>query len=187
MSVKNDSIVPLSKKNDAINIAPFSEKLTPQQLQCLQYSIVGKPDVEIATLMNVSRSTVSRWKHSPHFIAEYNLYMNDLRQTALLRLNGLLYNAVSVIEDHVSKGSLKAAVELLKIVGVHGNVPIPDSETDPKQILQKQCGLIALKDTVTGDPLKKEFIEDPKNPIIRAAFGSAQELYKKAKEVHGID
>jgi hypothetical protein len=91
------------------------------------------------------------------------------------RLRALVGKAVEVIEQAVSGGDLKTAVELLKIVKVHGGVGAPEGPTDPDAVLRQRAQAQARREL--GD-------EDPTLAMLRSLGGSYEaRVQGRAEEI----
>jgi hypothetical protein len=119
---------------------PAYRPLSPAQDNAVDLLLLGQPDREVAAAVGVSRETVWAWRHRhPVFIAELNRRRKALWGDAHDRLRALVGKAVEVLEQAVHGGDLKAAVEVLKIVKIHGNVPPADGPEDPDLVLWQQA------------------------------------------------
>jgi len=150
--------------------------LTPEQENAIDLLIMGKPDREVAESLGIARETVMRWRHEhPLFIAELNRRRKDLWADAHERLRGLVSKAVEVIEQAVHGGDIKVAVELLKIVKVHGEVRAPEGPTDPEMVLRQRAQAQARSEL--GD-------EDPSLAMLRSLGGSHEARRWKAHKLY---
>jgi hypothetical protein len=73
------------------------------------------------------------------------------------RLRALVGQAVEVLEAALAGGDLKAAVEVLKIVKLHGAVPAPSGAEDPELVLwqhaEQWAALTIQREGPSVDPL----------------------------------
>jgi hypothetical protein len=150
--------------------------LTPEQENAIDLLIMGKPDREVAESLGIARETVTRWRHErPVFIAELNRRRQALWAEHHERLRALVGQAVEVIEQAVCGGNLKAAVELLKIVKVHGEVGAPEGATNPEAVLRQRAQAQARSEL--GD-------EDPTLAMLRSLGGSHEaRIQARAEEI----
>ncbi|MDR3592585.1 MAG: helix-turn-helix domain-containing protein [Negativicutes bacterium] len=119
-------------------------KLSVEQHRSIQYLLAGRTVNETAAMIGRSRDTVSRWRNeNPHFIAEFNRQHGEICDGVKLRLQGLAVKATEVLEDHLNKGSLKAATEVLKIIDMYGKIPAPASQTDTELIVKEYAERMA--------------------------------------------
>jgi hypothetical protein len=100
--------------------------------------IQGKMDHEVAAAVHVARETISRWRKNPFFQAHLNAERQALWTTAHERLRSLVHRSIDIVEAALRESDLKAAVELLKIVNVYGQVPAPSGPTDPEEIVFRE-------------------------------------------------
>ena len=113
-------------------------QLTAIQLQAVMKLVEGRNVSETAQELQVCRETVSRWKNSdPVFIAELNRQREELWENAQERLRHLVGAAVDTLEDAVIEGDLKAAIEVLKTLKLHGNISPPSEPTDTDAVLRQ--------------------------------------------------
>jgi hypothetical protein len=150
--------------------------LTPEQENAVDLLILGKPDREVADTLGFARETVTRWRHEhPVFIAELNRRRQALWVEHHERLRALVGQAVEVIEQAVCGGNLKAAVELLKIVKVHGAVNAPEGATEPEAVLRQRALAQARREL--GD-------EDPTLAMLRSLGGGHEaRIHARAEEI----
>ena len=143
-------------KPHKISPAVLSKPLSVAQHNAIDLLIVGKPDREVADAVGAARETVWSWRHThPLFIAELNRRRHALWAEAHERLRALVGQAVAVLERAVVGGDLKAAVEVLKIVKVHGAVPPPSGPEDPELVQWQQAEAWARRE------VQREGPEDP--------------------------
>src|ERR671923_1246329 len=120
------SLMTVTKAHKASQSREY-KPLSVEQENAIDLLLFGKPDREVAEAVGVARETVWHWRNEhPVFIAELNHRRRELWAEGHERLRGLVGKAVEVIEQAVCAGDLKAAVELLKIVKVHGGVGAPE-------------------------------------------------------------
>jgi hypothetical protein len=143
-----DHITPQKK---VVPLPPRNPCLTLEQHKVIQLLLVGYSANEAASLVGKSRDTVSRWKNeNPIFIAEMNKQRDEILKAGYSRLQNMMSKAIDVLENHLGKGNLKAATDLLKIIATRNPMPEADSETDPEKIIQRTAEKIA-RDELGGD------------------------------------
>ena len=185
MSAINDQKAPPAATT--LSIPSKHDHLTVEQLKALELHILGKSLPEIAETLNVSRTTILRWRKNPHYRAEYNRFYVQLRTAASNRLNNLTLEAVASLEKHVRGGSLKAAIELFKLTGLYGNLVQPSTETDPGAILQQQVEAEYNK-ILSSDIIFDEYSYKGREMVeqIRDNMSRAQDLFLKRLEEYDI-
>ena len=78
---------------------------------------------QAAEKAQVARMTLYRWlQKDPHFRAAYNLWQQEIAETARARLLKLSDRAVAVVEKQLMGGDGKLAVAVLKELGVLGRL-----------------------------------------------------------------
>ena len=95
-------------------------RLTPRQQQAVELLALGESKTKVASEVGVSRQQIHKWTQNVYFRSAFSKRHADLWQENKERLRGLAGKAVAVIESELESGNLKAAVELLKIVGLSG-------------------------------------------------------------------
>jgi len=116
-----------------------SRKLSLKQRNAVDLLVQGRTDQEVANLLQIRRETVNRWKNScPFFRSALNKKRKEVWENAHMRLRSLITNATDSLEQKIDQGSWRAAVELLKILGLKGKVPPPSEAVDPLLVLLEQ-------------------------------------------------
>jgi hypothetical protein len=133
--------------------------LSVVQQNAIDLLLTGQSDRAVGDTIGVSRETVWHWRHEhPVFLAELNRRRQALWADAHDRLRALVGQAVDVLDQAVRKGDVKAAVEVLKIVKVHGDVPPPDGPDDPDLVLWQQAErwatLVLRREGPAVDPMR---------------------------------
>ena len=95
-------------------------RLTPRQQQAVELLALGESKTKVASEVGVSRQQIHKWSQNVYFRAEFLKRHTELWQENKERLRGLAGKAVAVIESELENGNIRAAVELLKIVGLSG-------------------------------------------------------------------
>jgi hypothetical protein len=115
---------------------PSFPALTPEQVRAIELLLEGKTETEIATTLHLSHDEVQRWRQEhPVFLARLNHQRRILWEETQERLRALVPRAIEVLERAMEQGSVRAAVEFLKIVQLHGRVPTPSGPEAPQLVL----------------------------------------------------
>jgi hypothetical protein len=96
---------------------------TLPQLNAIDLLAAGKTDKETAELLNLDRTTVTKWRlYDPVFQAALNRRRGEVWSTGIDRLRSLIPKALDALADAVEDGNhphrVKAAVELLRLVPI---------------------------------------------------------------------
>jgi len=111
------------------------KKLSVKQLNAIDFLVQGLTDREVARKVGVRRETVNQWRnHNLEFQAEFNRQRQNVWGAAKERLRYLVARAVQTLEEEVDNGSLRAAVETLRIVGLYGKVGAPKGYTSAEAL-----------------------------------------------------
>jgi hypothetical protein len=95
------------------------EHLTPAQELAIAALLAGKTVVDAAVDAGVDRATVHRWlKDDFDFQAAMNAGRRELRRVAYDRLERLAEKAVGCLEQAIDQGDVKAALEIVKGMGI---------------------------------------------------------------------
>ena len=156
-----------------------SQNLTVEQLNSIDLLVQGLSDREVAEKVGVARETVTRWRNGNAFFqAQLNQRRQEIWFSSHEKLRSLVGEAVEVLATELKAGDLRAAIEVLKAVGLYGKVEPPEAITDPDVILVKQAKLWAqqeiAKELPSADPLKDFLDKDAK--IARLAQKRLSEL-----------
>ena len=114
--------------------------LTVSQRNAIDLLVQGRNDRETAEGVGVARQTICEWRHRhPAFIAALNRRREDVWGAQTQRLRVLVAQAVDVLE-HALEGddALKAAVHVLKAVGLYGTELQPHGELSAEEVEQQQ-------------------------------------------------
>lgn len=155
----------LTKPDKTLHIQPRNENgITSRQQQAADLLALGKTKTKVAIDVGVSRQQLSLWGKNPFFRSAISMRQAELWQFNKDRLRGLAGKAVDVIEKELDNGNYKAAVELLKIIGLsNGKIALAqqgrtagdfmqmdaekqvdaematwDKPTSPQEVLQRQ-------------------------------------------------
>lgn len=138
-----------------------SQELTIEQRNAIDLLVQGLSDREVAEKVGVARETVTRWRNeNPYFQAELNRKRKEIWGAAEDRLRALVSDAVKVLEEELKKGSLKAAIEVLKAVGLYGGVSRPSGATDPEVLMVEQARKWAMTKWAKRPPSECSWIDD---------------------------
>lgn len=127
----------------SITLPPDTSALSPDQMRGIELLLAGKTVTDVANILGKDRKTIYRWRQNPYFSAELNRMQGELLEGTRSRLRGLAGKAIDVIDRHLDEGSLKAAVELMKAISFYGQVPMPNTQTDPELIVKQQAESMA--------------------------------------------
>lgn len=109
---------------------PSQSGLTVEQLNAIDVLVTGAPDREAAVAAGVARETVTRWRNdNPRFQAELSRQRQAVWGEATNRLRGMVPKALDVLETAVDDFDVSAAVQVLRAVGLYGNVGPPPEST----------------------------------------------------------
>ena len=119
--------------------AQNATSLTSTQEKAIQAMLSGETVTAAAKTAGVNRTTVHRWLNDPDFLAALNSYRSELRDTQHHRLARLASNAIDVVEQALEDADLRAALALLRGIGLlSGQVP-PTGPTNADQIRHDQA------------------------------------------------
>lgn len=111
-------------------------ELSPVQLNAAELLATGLGVVKVAELLNLNRHTVTRWRtRNPFFIAAVNSTRKELWSEAQERLRGMVNKAIDVMEASLDDGDSRCAVEVLKSVGLYGNIGRPRGSANADEIM----------------------------------------------------
>jgi hypothetical protein len=116
-----------------------SRGLTLPQLNAVDLLVTGKTDKETAELLNLHRTTVTKWRlYDPVFQAALNVRRAEVWSAGVSRLQALIPKALDVLSGEMEKpdgpNRLKAAVELLRLVPLSLPAAGP---ADPEEIIRQ--------------------------------------------------
>jgi len=111
-------------------------RLAVDQQTALELLVTGKSITETARSAGVSRTTLYHWlRHDPVFQAAYNQWHDQLEESCRSRLMTLTDKATDAIEKALENGDSRAALQLLKGMGLIGQRKI--GPTDAEEIRAK--------------------------------------------------
>ena len=148
-----------------LKIVSASPDIDAQKQRAIRLLLEGNCVSKTAETVGVDRSTIHRWLREPRFIAERNRLAKEARDACQERLRYLAGSAVEVVAQAIEEGNLKAAMSLIKIVGL-GNIDKPDETTDEKRIICRLVEQYAMENLL-------------QNPFDRQRFGSKPPLHNE--------
>jgi len=87
----------------------------------------------------VSRSTIYNWlRHDPVFLAAYNQWHDEIAETTRSRVAMLSDKAVGALDKALEAGDAKAALQLLKGLGMIRPREEAEKITDPQELRQRE-------------------------------------------------
>ena len=137
-----------------IALAPPQPNIDAQKQQAILQLLEGHSVTKTAEVVGINRTTLHRWLREPQFIAERNRRAKEAREACQERLRHLAGAAVEVVGKAVESGNLRAALSLLKIVGL-GNVGPGDEETAERRILCRLVEKYSLENFLV-DPFDRQ-------------------------------
>ena len=110
--------------------------MSVEQLNAIDVLVQGRTDQETAETVGVARETVTRWRNdNPHFAAQLNRQRRLIWGNSHDRLWALASKAVDTLDTALQNGDARAAVEVLKAVGLYGQLPPPSGPEDAELVL----------------------------------------------------
>ena len=105
-------------------------------MNAIDILVQGRTDQETADTVGVARETVTRWRNdNPHFTAELNRQRRLIWGDSHDRLRALAGKAVDVLETSLDEGDSKVTPEVLKAIGLYGQVQPPSGPEDADLVL----------------------------------------------------
>lgn len=92
----------------------------------------------------------------------------------------MTHKAIDVLSKALNDGNLRAAIELLKIVGISGSAGKIDTETDPEQIVRRQAEKMAVE-AYTAEPFTNVL---PGNESVKAL---GRDIAKVMREQYQVE
>jgi hypothetical protein len=100
-------------------------ELDPKQVKALECLLRGSTATEAAQAANVNRRTLWLWQRSNlEFQAALNRGRREAWEAAELRLQRLAESAIRVVEQALDQGDVRAALAILRGLGLLGGAPI---------------------------------------------------------------
>jgi hypothetical protein len=95
------------------------QQLDARQLRAVDLLAEGQTDAQVASDLELDRSTVWRWRTAdPAFRAELARRREELWRSSADRMRALMPRALDVIEKAIEEGDRQAALALLKLGGI---------------------------------------------------------------------
>jgi hypothetical protein len=158
--------------------------LTLPQLNAIDLLVAGKTDKETAELLNLARTTVTKWRlYDPVFQAALNCRRAEVWSAGIDRLRALIPQALAALgeelEERDGPNRLKAAAEILKLAQLPA-AALTIGPTDPEEIVRR---IVAERRKQAHGPLD-ELLNDGKGlpPIGEHMESVRQELEALAAE-----
>ena len=168
----------VTKSNESSQ-GPIGSRLSIEQLNAIDVLVQGRTDQETAEVVGVARETVTRWRNdTPHFTAELNRQRRLIWGDSHDRLRALASKAVDTLETSLGEGDSRVAVEVLKAIGLYGQVQPPTGPEDAELVLWAEAKAWAeleiSRKGPSSDPLMDQLIWD--SEIARLAHERMEEL-----------
>ncbi len=129
----------ITKSNESSQMSAGT-RLSVEQLNAIDILVQGRTDQETAETVGVARETVTRWRNdNPHFTAELNRQRRLIWGDSHDRLRALAGKAVDVLETSLDEGDSRVAVEVLKAIGLYGQVQPPSGPEDAELVLWEEA------------------------------------------------
>ena len=94
-------------------------KVEPLQLRVITCLVNGEPVTQTSRVTGVGRSTIYYWlNHDFHFRAELDAQRREMYEVVASGLIAVAEEALEQVIEHMEKGSLQAALALLKGIGL---------------------------------------------------------------------
>lgn len=109
--------------------------LEPKQVRAVESLLQGTTATAAAQAAGVNRRTLLRWQQSDYaFQAALNQDRHELREAVQLRLEKLAESAISVVEQALSKGDVRAALAVLRGLLFLGRGPVTIGSDDARAL-----------------------------------------------------
>ena len=128
----------LTEADKSLHIQKRNENgLTIRQQQAADLLALGESKTKAAAAVGVSRQQLHTWVQNVYFRSAVSKRHAEVWQESKERLRGLAVKAVDVIGNEIEGGNLKAAVELLKIVGLsNGKIALAQPAKSVEDLLE---------------------------------------------------
>ena len=171
-------------KSNETSQGPSSSRLSVEQLNAIDILVQGRTDQETAETVGVARETVTRWRNdNPHFTAELNRQRRLIWGDSHDRLRALASKAVDTLETSLDEGDSRVALEVLKAIGLYGQVQPPSGPEDADLVLWEEARewaeLEISRKGPSSDPLMDQLIWD--SEIARLAHERMEELLEQSR------
>jgi hypothetical protein len=115
-----------------------ADPLTTQQLRAIAELIAGRSVTAAAAAVEIDRTTLHRWLRADfEFQAELNRLRREAREAIQLRLEHLADQAADVVVAAVQAGDTRAALAVLRGLGLLPSEPIEIGTDDPVVLQQE--------------------------------------------------
>ena len=129
----------VTESNESSQMSAGS-RLSVEQLNAIDVLVQGQTDQETAEVVGVARETVTRWRNAdPHFTAELNKQRRLIWGDSHDRLRALAGKAVDVLGVALDEGDSRVAVDVLKAIGLYGQVQPPSGPEDAELVLWEEA------------------------------------------------
>jgi len=108
--------------------------LSVKQDAAIPLLLAGETVSEVASALDVHRSTVHRWMALPEFVATLNSRRWEAREASEARLHQLQIAALDAIERAVENGDARIALAVLKGTGLLEGKPLPIGPAEVKGV-----------------------------------------------------
>ena len=171
-------------KSNETSQGPSSSRLSVEQLNAIDILVQGRTDQETAETVGVARETVTRWRNdNPHFAAQLNRQRRLIWSDSHDRLRALANKAVDTLETSLDEGDSRVALEVLKAIGLYGQVQPPSGPEDADLVLWEEARewaeLEISRKGPSSDPLMDQLIWD--SQIARLAHERMEELLDQSR------
>ena len=174
----------VTKSNESSQI-PEGALLSMEQLNAIDVLVQGRSDQDTAETVGVARETVTRWRNdNPHFTAELNRQRRLIWGDSHDRLRALAGKAVDTLETSLGEGDSRVALEVLKAVGLYGQVRPPSGPEDTELVRWEEAREWAevefKKQRPSIDPLMAYTLGEIEIPVL--AQGCMEELREQCQQ-----
>ena len=112
-----------------------SVRLTAVQINVIRALVSGQTVLSAAEDANIHRSTIHRWlRENYDFQAALNASKRHLWDEITCRLLSIGSTAIETIEATIRNGNTRAALEVLKGLGLLSGKPLEIESDDPKEL-----------------------------------------------------
>ncbi len=113
--------------------------LTPRQQRVLEHLLAGETVTSAAKAGKVDRTTAHRWLREDYaFQAAYNRGRRELQEALQTRLLSLAEKAARTVEGAVEGGDSRAALAVLKGLGLLNGEPPEIGSDDPEDLEEEE-------------------------------------------------
>jgi len=162
-------------------------ELSARQLNAVEMLAMGQKITDVATSLQIHRHQIWEWQKNPYFIAAVNHERAELWGSAKQRLRGLLNKSVNALEQAVDEGDVKASIEVIKILGLYGQVGMArEPQTSDEVMIQEAKSYVKeLLAEPSDDPVAYlAFVQNMKPKLVFERF---HELKQELENFTGDD